>query len=161
MTPDMLVAQLRSSEEWFDRSSRCLAEDDSAFAPSEGMMTAAQQVAHVAQTIDWFGEGAFGGGFSMDFEGMGKELAQVTSLTRAREWFAKSNDRLAEILISKSAEELLKPLPEGPIMGGLPLLSIVSAIADHSAHHRGALTVYSRLLGKTAAMPYMEMAAPD
>ena len=160
MTPDILVAQLKSSQEWFDRSSRCLDEDNSTFAPNEGAMTVAQQVAHVAQTIDWFAEGAFGSGFSMDFEGMGKELHQVTSLTSAREWFVKSNDKLVEILNSKSAEELQLPLPDGPIMGGLPRLSIVSAIADHSAHHRGVLTVYSRLLGKTPAMPYMEMEPP-
>ena len=120
-------------------------------------MTVAQMVAHVAQTIDWFVEGAFGTGFSMDFEAMGKETAQVKSLTSAREWFAKSNDNLAKTLESKSAEELMAPLPAGPIMGGMPRMSIVSALADHTAHHRGALTVYSRLLGKTAAMPYMEM----
>ena len=91
---------------------------------------------------------------------MGKELAKVDSLTSAREWFAKSTDKLADALNSKSAEELQAPLPDGPIMGGQPRLSIVSAITDHNAHHRGALTVYSRLLGKTAAMPYMEMEAP-
>jgi hypothetical protein len=28
---------------------------------------------------------------------------------------------------------------------------------DHTAHHRGALTVYSRLLGKVPKMPYADM----
>lgn len=160
MNADILMAQLKSSQEWFDRSTRCLAEDNSTFAPSEGAMTVAQQVAHVAHTIDWFAEGAFGKGFNMDFEGMGKEFLKVTSLTSAREWLVKANDNLVEILNSKSAEELQAPLPDGPIMGGQPRLAIVSAIADHNAHHRGALTVYSRALGKTPAMPYMEMEAP-
>jgi uncharacterized damage-inducible protein DinB len=41
-------------------------------------------------------------------------------------------------------------------MGGEPISSIVGAISDHTAHHRGALTVYSRLLGKTPLMPYVE-----
>ena len=160
MSSDILVAQLKSSQEWFDRSTRCLTEDNSTFVPNEGAMTAAQQVAHAAQTIDWFIEGAFGNGFTMDFEGMGKELATVTSLTSAREWFTKSTDKLVEVLNSKSAAELQSPLPAGPIMGGAPRASIVGAIADHNAHHRGVLTVYSRLLGKTAAMPYMDMEAP-
>ena len=31
---------------------------------------------------------------------------------------------------------------------------IVAAMADHTSHHRGALTVYARLRGKTPAMPY-------
>ena len=160
MSSDILVAQLKTSQEWFDRSSRCLVEDNSTFAPNEGAMTAAQQVAHAAQTIDWFVEGAFGNGFSMDFEGMGKELARVTSLTSARDWFAKANDKMVEVLHSKSAAELQEPLPQGPIMGGQPKSDIVGAIMDHNAHHRGVLTVYSRLLGKTAAMPYMDMEAP-
>jgi uncharacterized damage-inducible protein DinB len=41
-------------------------------------------------------------------------------------------------------------------MGGVPRWSVVSAISDHTAHHRGALTVYSRLLGKVPVMPYAE-----
>jgi len=28
-------------------------------------------------------------------------------------------------------------------------------MVEHTAHHRGALTVYSRVLGKVPAMPYM------
>ena len=41
-------------------------------------------------------------------------------------------------------------------MGGLPRSAIFGAITDHTAHHRGALTVYARLLGKTPPMPYMD-----
>jgi uncharacterized damage-inducible protein DinB len=41
-------------------------------------------------------------------------------------------------------------------MGGLPRHSVVSALMDHTAHHRGALTVYARLLGKVSPMPYMD-----
>jgi uncharacterized damage-inducible protein DinB len=42
-------------------------------------------------------------------------------------------------------------------MGGLPRYAIVSALTDHTAHHRGALTVYARLLGLVPPMPYMDM----
>ena len=52
-------------------------------------------------------------------------------------------------------EELSQTLPEGPVMGGAPRLAAVSAIVEHTAHHRGALTVYSRLAGYTPNMPYM------
>jgi uncharacterized damage-inducible protein DinB len=52
---------------------------------------------------------------------------------------------------------MMVPLPPGPVMGGMPRMAIVGAIQDHTAHHRGALTVYSRLCGHTPAMPYMEM----
>ncbi len=153
-----IVGQLMASKEWFDRSSRCLIEADSTTTPGEGQFTAAQQVAHVAQTVDWFLEGAFRPeGFDMDFEAMGAEVQKVQSLANAREWLDRSFANAAEVIGSKSMEELSVPLPEGPVMGGMPRMAIVGAIQDHTAHHRGALTVYSRLAGHVAAMPYMEM----
>ena len=48
-------------------------------------------------------------------------------------------------------------LPTCLSMPGLPKFTIVPGIDEHTAHHRGALTVYSRLLGLTPPMPYMEM----
>ncbi len=153
-----LFGQLAAMKEYFDRSTRVLEEGDSAFAPKEGMFTAAQQVAHVAQTIDWFMEGAFAeGGFSMDFENMTKQVHAVTSLAAAREWFERSCAAAKTVVDSHSDGDWMAPLPPGPIMGGQPRFIIFGALTDHSAHHRGALTVYSRLLGKVPPMPYMEM----
>lgn len=158
MSPEALVEQLRLAKEYFDRSSRCLTEEDSTFTPAEGLFTAAQQVAHVAQTVDWFFEGAFRGeGFGMDFEKMAAEVLDFDSLARAREWLDRAFADAAQVLGSKSEEELLAPLPEGPVMGGEPRMAIVGAIQDHTAHHRGALTVYARHCGREPAMPYMEM----
>jgi hypothetical protein len=58
---------------------------------------------------------------------------------------------------SLSDAELLEALPEGPIMGGAPRMAIFGAITDHTAHPRGALTVYARLNGIAPPMPCMEM----
>ncbi|MEE8523733.1 MAG: DinB family protein [Thermoanaerobaculia bacterium] len=150
--------QLHLTKEWFDRSSRCLTEEDSNYRPEAKAMSVAQQVAHVAQTVDWFIEGAFRPeGFGMDFEAAAKEIMKVKSLAEARAWADRSFAAAAEVLGSKSEEELMVLLPEGPIKGGMPRIAIVGAIQDHTAHHRGALTVYSRMCGHTAAMPYMEM----
>ena len=55
-----------------------------------------------------------------------------------------------------SDAELMAPLPAGPIMGGAPRMAIFSAITDHTAHHRGALTVDARISGIVPPMPYME-----
>jgi uncharacterized damage-inducible protein DinB len=41
-------------------------------------------------------------------------------------------------------------------MGGLPRCTILNALTDHTAHHRGALSVYARLLGLVPPMPYMD-----
>lgn len=118
-------------------------------------MTVAQQVAHAAQTLDWFVEGASRPeGFDLDFEKHGKALAEVTSLAAARKMLDAAYTNAIRFLDSHTAEELAGPLPSGPVMGGQPISDIVWGMIEHTAHHRGALTVYSRLLGKLPPMPY-------
>ncbi len=152
------LVELSSAQEFFNRSTRNLTEEHSSFAPAPGMMTAAQQVAHAAHTIDWFIEGAFRPeGFATDWEEQAKLVAAYTSLAAARAWFEKAIAAAKAALASKSDADLMTPLPAGPIMGGAPRMAIVGAIADHTAHHRGALTVYARLRGVVPPMPYMEM----
>jgi uncharacterized damage-inducible protein DinB len=151
-----IAQQLVASQDFFNRSTRVLEEADSQFRPQEGMMTAAQQVAHAAQTLDWF----IGGvsrpeGFDLNFEAHGKEIAAVTSLAAARKWLDEAYSRSIAYLSSLSAADLAKPLPPGPVMGGQPVSNAVWAMVEHTAHHRGALTVYTRLLGKVPPMPYM------
>lgn len=152
------MMELESTREFFNRSTRNLTEAHSNAVPVEGMMTAAQQVAHAAQTVDWFIEGAFRPeGFGMDFEEMAKVVAGYTSLEAARAWFEKAIGSAKHALSSKTDAELMEPLPPGPIMGGAPRMAIIGALVDHTAHHRGALTVYARLNGITPPMPYMDM----
>ena len=149
------ASQILASQDFFNRSTRVLEEADSQFRPHEGMMTVAQQVAHAAQTLDWFIQGASRPeGFDLDFAAHAQALAGVTSLAAAREWMDKAFANAVQFLRSHSAQELAAPLPAGPVMGGLPISDIVWAMVDHTAHHRGALTVYSRLLGKVPVMPY-------
>jgi uncharacterized damage-inducible protein DinB len=147
--------QLVASKDYFERSTRVLEEADSGFRPQPGMMTVAQQVAHTAQTLDWFVEGATRPeGFDLDFEKHAKLVEQVTSLAEARRMLAAAYDHAIQFLRASSAQDLARPLPAGPVMSGLPVSEIVWGMIDHTAHHRGALTVYSRQLGKTPPMPY-------
>ena len=147
--------QLVASQDFFNRSTRLLDEADSGFRPREGMMTVAQQVAHTAQTLDWFIEGAFRPeGYDLDFAKHAQALEAVTSLAAARQMLDAAYANAIQFLRSRSAEELSQPLPPGPIMGGQPISDIVWSMVEHTAHHRGALTVYSRLLGKVPPMPY-------
>ena len=156
MKPEALASQLKTFKIFFDRSISCLKEEDSTFAPVGGMKTVAQQVAHVAQTVDWFFEGAFRpGGFDMDFEKLEAGTAGLASLASAREWLDRSFAAAEDIILEHSAEEWDRPLPAGPVMGGAPRSAVVGSLNDHTAHHRGALAVYSRLRGHVPAMPYM------
>ena len=155
LQPNVFVEQLRASQDFFTRSTRVLEEADSTFAPKEGMMTVAQQVAHSAQTLDWFVQGASRPeGFDLDFEAQAQQMLAVTSLTAARQMMDAGYARAIEFFGSLTAEDLAKPLPAGPVMGGQPVSDALWGMVEHTAHHRGALTVYSRLLGKVPVMPY-------
>lgn len=155
---EQAVLDLDNAQEYFVRSTRNLTEAHASLTPAPGVMTAAQQVAHAAQTVDWFMEGAFRPeGFDTDFEAHGRALAAITSLADARAWFARAFDAARDRVREMSDADLVAPLPPGPIMGGAPRMAVFGAITDHTAHHRGALTVYARLAGVVPPMPYMDM----
>jgi uncharacterized damage-inducible protein DinB len=157
MSVEGFVQELRSTWEFFNRSSACLEEKDSEFRPFEESATVAQQVAHVGQCVNRFMEGAFREeGFSLDFEAAHQEVTKVATLAEARAWVDRAFASAIETIASKSFEDMLVPLPEGPIMGGAPRLAIIGAIVDHTAHHRGVLAVCSRLVGHTPKMPYSD-----
>jgi uncharacterized damage-inducible protein DinB len=158
MHPMAIAEQLKSTKEFFDRSTRPLAEEDSNFKAFPEAFTVAQQVAHTAQTIDWFFEGAFRPeGFDMDFEKAAQETMAITSLAAARKMLDEAFAKAIGAAESKSAEEWAAHLPPNPIFGEVPRFVIIGGLVDHTAHHRGALTVYTRLLGKIPPMPYGDM----
>ena len=155
MTKQTLINQINASKTYLDRSTEVLGEMDSAFAPAEGMMTVAQQIAHIALTVDWFREGTFGSGFNMDFETLDKKVDAVTSLAAAQAWCSESFTTLVKMIEDSPDEYLAATLPPGPVMGDTPRIITLGGVVEHTAHHRGALTVYSRLLNRVPAMPYM------
>ncbi len=152
------MQELSLAQEYFNRSTRNLGEELSTYAPAEGVMTAAQQVAHAAHTVGWFMDGAFGAeGFNMDFEGHARIVMGYTSLAAAKAFFDKEIEAAKALVGTKSDADLMMPLSEGPIMGGAPRMAVFGALTDHTAHHRGALTIYARLNGVVPPMPYMDM----
>jgi len=148
-------AELGVQRTFFHNSLRGLTESDAGFAPSAGMFTVAQQIAHVAQTIDWFLDGAFSPeGMSEDFAEHIKEVQSVTTMASALSWLDKSYDRAIEAVDKHDEAAWHEPIA-GTILGGQPRHAIVGSICDHTAHHRGALTVYIRMRGMEPKMPYM------
>jgi uncharacterized damage-inducible protein DinB len=152
-----LMEELKTQEKFFLNTVSVLTEENSTFKPTEEMYTVAQQIAHAADTISWFFEGAFGeNGFDMSFDNFNEKMKAHTSFDNSikylKDEFAKAIAKLEVI----SDDELEAPI-DGPIMKGFPKKSIVGALVDHTAHHRGALSVYARLLGKTPQMPYGQM----
>ena len=157
MTPQILVDQLKASKEYLDRATSELSEADSTYAPDDEAFTTAQQMSHIAKTVDWLMEGGFGEGFDMNFEEQATILRDIASLKGARSLCAQSYDNAIKLIASKSTEEIFEPMPEGPIMGGDPKFVVVSVIVEHTAHHRGSLSTYTRLCGKVPPMPYADV----
>ena len=130
---ERLVAELNAALEFFNRSTGSLTEEDSDYTPVDGVFSTAQQVAHAAQTIDWFIDGAFGpSGFDMDFEAHERKVRGVTSLSDARAWLARSVENARGVIESKTPEEWAQPLSEGPVMGGQPACG--DLWSDHRPH---------------------------
>ena len=149
-----LAGELIRSLKYLQVTTSCFAEEDSGFAPQPGLYTVAGHIAHAADSVDWFVEGAFGKGWNMDFEALMAAARAVTSLGEANAWLERAYAGAIQAVESASDADLYGAIPDERIMKGSPRLAIVSAITDHSAHHRGALTVYARLVGKTPQMPY-------
>ncbi len=149
-----LGLQLEGSLKHLRATASVFAEEDSGFAPSEDLYTVAGHVAHAADSVDWFVEGAFGEGWKMDFESAVAAAKAVESLAQANEWLERAYRAAIDAFASASAEDLAAPIPDRRIMAGAPRSAVVGGILDHSAHHRGALAVYARLMGKVPPVPY-------
>ena len=155
MAENAFAAPIKQALQFFSRTCSVFVEEDSTYAPDPGQFTVSQQVAHVAQTINWFMEGGFRDeGFDLDFGAHHTAVRQFTSLKDAFIFLAQAVDNAAALLESKTQEELMMPIPAGPIMPGEPRAAIVGAIVEHTAHHRGSLAVYARLKGYSPPMPY-------
>ncbi len=142
--PSALAKQLAASKDFFERSTRVLDEADSGFRPQPGMMTVAQQVAHTAQTLDWFIEGACRPeGFDLDFEKHAKETEKVTSLAAAR-WVvaAGGGPENAGGLGHRHGRRLgLRLVPARPARAAIASLAVATIVAG------GAGAAGAQLLG--------------
>jgi len=90
----------------------------------------------------------------MDFEGLIAAARAVETLEEAVAWLDRAFETAIAAFRKASDEDLGAKIPDERIMGGAPRSAIVGPIVDHTAHHRGALTVYARLLGKVPKMIY-------
>ena len=149
-----LAARLRTSLAYFQGTASAFSEEDSAFAPDPAMFTVAAHVAHAADSVEWFVEGAFGDGWNMDFDGLIAAARAVETLEDANAWLDRAFARAVAVFGAASDEDLDATISDDRIMPGAPRRAVVGPIVDHTAHHRGALAVYARLLGRVPPMPY-------
>lgn len=149
-----LINELQFQQKFLLTTLECFTEEDSNYKPKEEMYTVAQHVGHAAETIDWFFDGAFGeNGFDMSFDNYVEHMKKYQSLSDAVKLLDEATKRAIDKINTVNEAELMAPIT-GEVMKGAPKLAIVGGITDHTAHHRGAVAVYARLLGKVPKMPY-------
>ena len=153
MLSDGLLNQLGSAEFFFNNVIEGLGEDQAGFAPAEGMMTLAQQVAHTAHTIDWFIEGMFES-FDENWDAHEAKVRSVTTWAEATEWLRTSFENARVAITGRLDDELRERLPPGAIMGNAPRYVVMGALVDHTAHHRGSIATYLRVMGRDVPLPY-------
>ncbi len=149
-----LVSELESARKFFLTTLSIFEEGDSAFAPHPDMYTVAGQVVHTAQSVDWFMAGGFGAGWDHNYDVHVARAKSVTSLSEAREMLGRAFDNAVATVMWATPETLQEPIPNDTIMDGAPRAAVINGITDHTAHHRGSLAVYARLLGRVPPMPY-------
>ncbi len=149
-----LVMELESTLKFFKTTISVLEPEDAGFAPSSELYTVAGHIAHAADSVDWFIEGGFGEGWDMEFDALIAKAKGVTTLEDAVGWMDRAFANAIEIVGAASDATLIESIPDTRIMNGAPRMAVVTGIVDHTAHHRGSLAVYARLLGKVPEMPY-------
>ena len=151
---ESLINELKTQEMFFLNTIDCLSEEDSNFKPKDEMYDVAQHIGHTAETYDWFIEGAFGKGYDMNFDNYEERMKEkYNSFDDSVKLLNEATARGIETIKNASDTELMEPIT-GEIMKGAPKLAVIGGITDHTAHHRGALAVYARLLGREPMMPY-------
>jgi uncharacterized damage-inducible protein DinB len=146
--------ELESTRKFFLTTLSIFDEGDSGFAPQPDMYTVAGQVAHAALSVDWFMAGGFGAGWDQDYEVQITPAKAVTSLATVRAMLVQAFDEAIATITAASEATLSEPIPNDVIMNGAPRVAVINGITDHTAHHRGSLAVYARLMGRVPPMPY-------
>lgn len=157
MQPQEVINNLQFSLACFQRTISVFTEEDGEFIPEEGMMSVAQQIAHVGQTAKWFCDATMKGVFDLDFESHVQEINAFTSVSMAKEYLVDAFHQVITTIQEVDEVWLTETMPPGPILGGAPRYAVLMSIEEHAAHHRGSLAVYARLLGKVPPMPYGDM----
>ncbi len=148
------VKELEATLKFFKTTISVFEPADAGFAPHPDLYTVAGHIAHAADSVDWFIEGGFGQGWDMEFDALVAKAKAVTSLEEATAWLERAFAHAAEVVGAASDETLFQPMSDTRLMGPAPRSAVISGIVDHTAHHRGSLAVYARLIGKVPAMPY-------
>ena len=113
-----------------------------------------QLIRHIELSTRYYYYFAFGPGFDMSFDEYKAEMKKLISVEKAMEGLDTMYDEAIAMLEEATPEKLAADLPENPMVEKGQRYTVIFRNSDHTAHHRGALAVYLRMLGITPKMIY-------
>ena len=101
------------------------AEEDAGFAPSPNSTPSPAHIAHAADSVEWFVDGAFGEGWNMAFEGLIAAARAVETLEEAVAWLDRAFEKVIATFPAASDEDLAAPIRDDRIMPGSSRSAVV------------------------------------
>ena len=142
-----VAAIVRQESGFFINILKMFLPEHAGYKPADELWTVTAHINHIADTVCWAREGLFGAGFEAAAKLMQDQTDHPNSLDQAMDRLKHTYNEWITFLESKSTEELDTLLPANPLFGIKPKWHTIYECAEHTAHHRGALCVYLRILG--------------
>jgi uncharacterized damage-inducible protein DinB len=143
----MLIMERRFSSNIFND----IPPDRSEFRPVEGMMTAAEQLAHIGAFDEWLVQGLKHGNWGFDtFTDRPEKTVE-----EARAFLDHARRRLMALVEELKSEGINSPIGPNPIFSPeMHKANVLMMTNAHECHHRGQLVVYIRMMGFQPTMIY-------
>ena len=157
MNSKTAVEIITKERKFLDNILRDLKPEHGGFRPVDEMMTVSQQIKHIALTTRWFYSKALGTGFDFaSFEEYLEEMKKPITLREALDLLNETYDESISAFEKMTGEEFDEVVKDDPMLGTFRKSDMILYNNEHTAHHRGALSVYLRLKGITPRMIYAE-----
>ena len=170
--------------EYFLRTLSAFNDEDSSFRPQQNMLSVKDQVLHTVGAIELFVSaylstidstskithtsfrpGEAWSGSSTAVTDMRwtqnadkKHYDEQVDMKEIKEIFSKTMAYASDVFSIPSEAELQQPIGENSLVPDFfRAEDIIEIMLDHTAHHRGALAQYARLLGHSPKIPYFDM----
>lgn len=174
--------------DFFLRATAVFDEQDADFRPAAGMLSVVEHIHHATAALELFVSQYFGRfghtkriehhsfrqgrrwlsalpelGFAdvswLEQAATYQAAVERETLSQALTALSQTFEYVATLFARLDLVQLQQPLGENPVMPAyFTGFDVAEFMFDHTAHHRGALSQYARLLGHEPKIPYFDMA---
>jgi uncharacterized damage-inducible protein DinB len=148
---DFLVPEFEAEMRETGRMLAAVPEIHREYRPDPESRSALELAWHIVSSEIWLLEGIVNGQLAPEQARLPRHIRSVQDVI---DLHRTSVPELLDQVRQLGPEGLLRTMPFNAEDN--PSIVYLSFLIRHTAHHRGALTVYARLLGKTPLMPYGE-----